>query len=133
MDTNPLRRPRRILLVVAGLVTALLVGACDTAQQVPWATYNSQLQQQIDAATATRDCAALRVYLAAAKASSSLHEKATGFPNDALVSYIQASPARGRLPRQGRLTESNARGVRRARSPDYGLRTAPRIPQDHGP
>ena len=31
------------------------------------------------------------VYLAAAKASSSLHEKATGFPNDALVSYIQAS------------------------------------------
>ena len=91
MDTNPLRRPRRILLAVAGLATALLVGACDTAQQVPWATYNSQLQQQIDAATATRDCAALRVYLAAAKASSSLHEKATGFPNDALVSYIQAS------------------------------------------
>jgi hypothetical protein len=80
MDTNPLRRPRRILLAVAGLATAMLVGACDTAQQVPWATYNSQLQQQIDAATATRDCAALRVYLAAAKASSSLHEKATVFP-----------------------------------------------------
>ena len=58
---------------------------------MPWATYNSQLQQKIDAATATRDCAALRVYLAAAKASSSLHEKATGFPNNALVSYIQAS------------------------------------------
>ena len=91
MDTNPLRRPRRNLLVVAGLATALLVGACDTAQQVPWATYNSQLQQQIDAATATRDCAALRVYLAAAKGSNSLHEKATGFPNDALVAYVQAS------------------------------------------
>ena len=86
-----LRRPGRILLAVAGLATALLVGACDTAQQVPWATYNSQLQQQIDAATATRNCAALRVYLAAAKASSSTHEKATGFPNDALVAYIQAS------------------------------------------
>jgi ABC-type uncharacterized transport system auxiliary subunit len=91
MDTNPLRRPRRILLAVAGLATALLVGACDTAQQVPWDTYNSQLQQQIDAATATRNCAALRVFLAAAKATSSVHEKATGFPNDALVAYIQAS------------------------------------------
>jgi ABC-type uncharacterized transport system auxiliary subunit len=91
MNTNPLRRTRRILLVVASLVTALLVGACDTAQQVPWDTYSSQLQQRIDSATATRDCAALRAFLAAAKATSSLHEKATGFPNDALVSYIQAS------------------------------------------
>jgi ABC-type uncharacterized transport system auxiliary subunit len=98
MDTNPLRRPRRILLVVAGLATALLAGACDTAQQVPWDTYTSQLQQQIDAATATRDCAALRVYLAAAKTTSGLHEKATGFPNDALVSYIQASQAEAGCP-----------------------------------
>ena len=91
MDTNPRRRPRRILLVVAGLATVLLVGACDTATQVPWASYNSQLQQQIDSATATGNCAALRVFLAAAKATSSVHEKATGFPNDALVSYIQTS------------------------------------------
>jgi len=91
MDTNPLRQPRRILLVVAGLAMALLAVGCDTAQQVPWDTYNSQLQQQIDAATATRNCAALHVYLTAAKATSSLHEKATGFPNDALVAYIQAS------------------------------------------
>src|SRR6516225_3778182 len=91
MNTNPLRRRRRILLAGAGLATALLVGACDTAQQVPWATYNSQLQQRIDAATATRDCAALRGFLAAAKATSTAHEKATGFPNDALVAYIQAS------------------------------------------
>jgi len=93
-----LRRPGRILLAVAGLATVLLASACDTAQQVPWATYNSQLQQQIDAATATRDCAALRVYLAAAKASSSLHEKATGFPNDALVSYIQAAQQQADCP-----------------------------------
>ena len=88
---TPSWRPGRILLVVAALATALLVGACDTAQQVPWDTYTSQLQQQIDAATTNRDCAALAAYLAAAKATSSLHEKATGFPNDALVSYIQAS------------------------------------------
>ena len=89
--TRCLGRPGRILLVVAGLLTALLASACDTAQQVPWVTYSSQLQQQIDAATATRGCAALRVFLTAAKTTSSAHEKATGFPNDALVSYIQAS------------------------------------------
>ena len=91
MKSNPVRRPRRILLIIAALATALLVSACDTAEQVPWATYNSQLQPRIDAATTNRDCAALRAYLAAAKATSHLHEKATGFPNDALVSYIQSS------------------------------------------
>ena len=91
IKSNPLRRPRRLLLIVAGLATALLVGACDTAQQVPWDTYTTHLQQQIDSAAATRNCAALRVLLAGAKATSSLHEKATGFRNDALVAYIQAS------------------------------------------
>jgi hypothetical protein len=49
------------------------------------------LQSRIDAATATRGCAALQAFLAAAKATSNAHEKATGFPNDALVAYIQAS------------------------------------------
>jgi ABC-type uncharacterized transport system auxiliary subunit len=98
MDTNPRRRTRRILLIIAALATALLVGACDTAQQVPWDTYTSQLQQQIDSATATRNCAALRAYLAAAKTTSSLHEKATGFPNDALVAYIQTSQAEAGCP-----------------------------------
>ena len=58
---------------------------------MPWATYSSQLQPRIDAATATRQCAALQVFLTAAKTTSQAHEKATGFPNDALVSYIQAS------------------------------------------
>ena len=91
MNTSPRRRTRRILLAVAGLATALLVGACVTAQQVPWATYSSSLQQRIYSATANRTCAALAAYLAAAKATSHLHEKATGFPNDALVSYIQSS------------------------------------------
>jgi hypothetical protein len=81
----------RILLAAAGLAAALLAAGCDTAEQVPWATYNSALQQRIDAATATRDCAALRAFLAAAKTTSTAHEKATGFPNDALVAYIQAS------------------------------------------
>ena len=98
MDTNPLRRPRRILLAVAGLATALLIGACDTAQQVPWASYSSSLQPRIDAATATRDCAALRALLTAANNTSHAHEKATGFPNDALVSYIQAAQERAGCP-----------------------------------
>jgi hypothetical protein len=81
----------RILLAAVGLAAVLLAGGCDTAQQVPWATYNAALQPRIDAATATRDCAALRGFLTAAKNTSSAHEKATGFPNDALVAYIQAS------------------------------------------
>lgn len=81
----------RILLAVAGLAAALLASSCDTAQQVPWATYNSALQPRIDAATATGNCAALRGFLTTAKITSTAHEKATGFRNDALVAYIQAS------------------------------------------
>jgi hypothetical protein len=88
----------RILLAVAGLATALLASACDTAQQVPWDTYTVNLQQQIASATATGNCAALQVLLTGAKATSSAHEKATGFPNDALVSYIQASQAQAGCP-----------------------------------
>ena len=105
MNTTSFWRPRRILLIVAGLAAALsisgLVGACDSAQQVPWDTYSSQLQQQIDSAAATRDCAALRAFLATAKATSSLHEKATGFPNDALVAYIQDSQDEAGCPAAG--------------------------------
>ena len=89
-----LRRPGRILLAAAGLATFLLASACDTAQQVPWASYSSGLQIRIDAATATRNCAALRAYLTAATNTSHAHEKATGFPNDALVSYIQSAQER---------------------------------------
>ncbi len=93
------RRPAgRILLVAVGLVTALLASGCDTAEQVPWATYNSQLQPRIDAATATGNCAALQVLLTAAKTASQAHEKATGFPNDALVSYIQAAQQQAGCP-----------------------------------
>ena len=95
---HPFWRPGRILLAVAGLMTALLASACDTAQQVPWATYNSQLQPRIDAATATRNCAALQVFLTAAKTTGNAHEKATGFPNDALVAYVQASQHRAGCP-----------------------------------
>jgi len=92
------RRTARALLAVAGLAAVLVASGCDTAQQVPWASYGSGLQIRIDAATATHNCAALRVLLAAAEATSHAHEKATGFPNDALVSYIQAAQARAGCP-----------------------------------
>ena len=83
---------RRIWLVLAaGLATVLMASACDTPQQVPWATYSQSLQVRIDAATATRNCAALAALLQSAKSTSHIHEKATGFPNDALVAYIQAA------------------------------------------
>ena len=92
------RRSGRILLAVAGLATVLLASACDTAQQVPWVTYSSQLQQQIDAAAATGQCATLQALLTAANATSRAHEKATGYPNDALVAYIQAAQQQAGCP-----------------------------------
>ena len=98
---RPSRRPPRrgwFLLVAAALATALLATACDTAQQVPWASYSTGLQIRIDAATATGNCAALRALLTAAHTTSRAHEKATGFPNDALVSYIHAAQARAGCP-----------------------------------
>jgi hypothetical protein len=98
-------RPRRTrhrraagLLLVASLAAALAASACDTAQQVPWASYSSGLQPRIDAAVATGNCAALHVLLTAAKNTNRAHEKATGFPNDALISYIQAAQARAGCP-----------------------------------
>jgi hypothetical protein len=95
------RRPAQVLLAAAGLATVLAASACDTAQQVPWATYNIGLQTQIDAATVRGNCAALQALLNAAKATSEAHEKATGFPNDALQSYIQTAQARAGCPSSG--------------------------------
>ena len=93
-----LRRNGRVLVAVVSLVAALLASACDTSEQVPWATYSSGLQPRIDAAVATGNCAALGALLTAAETTSSAHEKATGFPNDALVSYIQAAQHQAGCP-----------------------------------
>jgi hypothetical protein len=87
-----------MLLAAAGLAAALLATGCDTGQQVPWASYSSQLQPRIDAARATGNCAALHALLTAANTTSRAHEKATGFPNDALVSYIQAAQHQAGCP-----------------------------------
>ena len=93
-----LGRHARILLVAMSLAVALLASACDTAEQVPWASYDSGLQPRIDAAAATGNCAALQAFLAAAKATNRAHEKATGFPNDALQAYIGAAQQRAGCP-----------------------------------
>jgi hypothetical protein len=95
---HPHRRPGRLLLAIAGAAVVMLASSCDTAEQVPWASYSTGLQTRIDAATATNNCAALRALLTAAKNTSHAHEKATGFPNDALVSYIQNAQARVGCP-----------------------------------
>jgi hypothetical protein len=101
---RPARRTARhhragpVLLATAGLAAALLATSCDTGQQVPWATYSSQLQARIDSARSTGDCAALQILLTAAKSASDAHERATGFPNDALVSYIQAAQHQAGCP-----------------------------------
>jgi hypothetical protein len=92
------RRPGRILLAAAGLAAVLLASACDTGQQVPWATYDSSLQAQIDIAMAKGECATLQALLTEAKNTSAAHEKATGVPNDALVSYIQAAQVHANCP-----------------------------------
>jgi hypothetical protein len=92
------RRRGQVLLAVAGLALAMLANACDTSQQVPWASYNSQVQPRIDAAAATGNCAALQALLTAAERTSHAHQKATGLPNDALVSYIHAAQHRARCP-----------------------------------
>ena len=104
-QANPLWRPGRILLAVAGLAAALLASACDSAQQVPWATYNSQLQPQIDAATATRDCAALQVLLTGAKATSTRAREGHRIPQRRPRRLHPGQPARGGLPVGKRLTE----------------------------
>jgi hypothetical protein len=92
-----LRRPGRLLLALAGAAAVLLARACGTSEQVPWASYNSQLQR-IDATAVTGRCAALQALLTVARNTSDAHKKATGFPNDALVSYIRAAQARAGCP-----------------------------------
>ena len=99
-----LRRNGRILLAVAGLVTALLASACDTSEQVPWATYSSGLQPRIDAATATGDCAALRAFLTAAKTDRQLAREGHWIPERRSRVLHPGRPAPGGLPGREQLT-----------------------------
>jgi len=95
------RRTGQLLLAAAALASALLTSACDTSEQVPWASYIPGLQAQIDASAVRGNCAGLHALLNAAKATSEAHEKATGFPNDALQSYIKSAQQRAGCPSSG--------------------------------
>jgi hypothetical protein len=101
---------RRILLAAAGLATILLASACDTGEQVPWASCSSQLQIQIDDAADTGNCAALQALLTAAKTTSHAHEKATGFPQRCPRVLHPGRPGARGLPGRERLTGSRAGG-----------------------
>jgi hypothetical protein len=78
-------------LAVILVAVPILASGCKTASQVPWATYDPAVQQQIDAAADQKDCATLADLHQKAHATSKAHEKATGFPNDALISYIETA------------------------------------------
>jgi hypothetical protein len=82
------RRARPVVLALILLAVPALATGCQTANQVPWATYDPAVQQQIDAAAAEKDCATLADLHQKAHATSKAHKKATGVPNDALISYI---------------------------------------------
>jgi hypothetical protein len=84
----------RLTLAVLSVIlaaAATLAAGCSTANQVRWATYDPALQQQIDSAATTKDCATLAALHVKAHATNKAHEKATGVPNDALISYIKTA------------------------------------------
>jgi hypothetical protein len=68
-----------------------LAAGCTTASQVPWATYDPALQQQIDSAAAQKDCETLAALHVKAHLTDKAHTKATGFSNAALIDYIQTA------------------------------------------
>jgi hypothetical protein len=78
-------------LAVILIAVPTLATGCKTASQVRWATYDPAVQQQIDSAAAEKDCATLAELHRTAHATSKAHEKATGIPNDALISYIETA------------------------------------------
>ena len=85
------RRLRWAALSLTLTMAALASAACTTASEVRWVTYDPALQQKIDSAAAEKDCATLGALHLAAHATNEAHRKATGVPNDALISYIQTA------------------------------------------
>jgi len=84
-------RVRWAAVAVILIAVPTLATGCKTASQVRWATYDPAVQQQIDSAAAQKDCATLADLHQKAHATSKAHEKATGVPNDALISYIETA------------------------------------------
>jgi hypothetical protein len=94
------RRQRRAA-VALGVVAVLAFTGCRTGGQVKWGTYIPTLQQRIDAAAVVGDCRALEKLRRFAEQTSDAHRDATGFPNDALVGYIEDAQTRGNCPSGG--------------------------------
>jgi hypothetical protein len=87
-------RARTALVALAAAATLALASCQSNSGQVRWSTYLPTLQTRIDAASVVRNCPALAGFRRIAEATSEAHEKATGFPNDALVTYIEAAQRR---------------------------------------
>jgi hypothetical protein len=76
-------------LVLAG--AAALGAGCTNTSEVPWATYDPALQDQIDSAALNMDCATLASLHLKAHLTSNAHENASGFTNAALIDYIETA------------------------------------------
>jgi hypothetical protein len=88
---NRLVRGSTVAIVALSLLTA-----CASAFEVRWETYDQGLRSAILQATALRDCRALQGLRAFAELSSATHQRSTGYPNDALIAYIEAAQRRAR-------------------------------------
>jgi hypothetical protein len=89
-----MRGRARGALIAVVVAVGLASTACRTGSQVRWTTYQPALQQRIDAAAVAGECRVLGVLRRFAEATSTAHQKATGYPNDALVGYIDDAQRR---------------------------------------
>jgi hypothetical protein len=78
----------RTALVAIAVALALAFTGCRTGGQVRWTSYDPALQPRIDVAATLKACRVLDGFRRFAEATSDAHEDATGYPNDALVGYI---------------------------------------------
>jgi hypothetical protein len=80
------------------IVAAVTLVSCANAVAVRWATYDPALRARIDDAIATKACPSLQKLLDSAKQTSGEHERATGYPNDNLVAFIEEAQAKAGCP-----------------------------------
>ena len=106
---------RRIRRTGVAIAATLLLTGCRGAPQVRWITYDPSLQTRIDVASVQHDCDELRTLRRLAELTSEQHEKASGYPNDALIQYIEGAEQRASCP-----TSSSALGPTSTRSGSRG-------------
>jgi hypothetical protein len=79
---------RPILLALALLFAACSPAAAPSDGGVPWSDYSPTVRAGIDAAAASKDCAALQAAFDSADANNATTMSRTGHNNAALMSYI---------------------------------------------